>query len=180
MKDISRQLNCSVHKVVYWMNKYGIKRRSRSEATYLQANPFGDPFKIKSKLSSSDWFLFGLGLGIYLGEGNKKAKHSLRVGNTDPRVLKLFIKFLINICGLKEYRLSYSIVCFNDVDPSISKSYWAKQLGVLPEKFGKITSIPHQGKGTYKRKSQFGVCTVQANNVKLRNWFMNQMERIKI
>ena len=51
MQDISRQLNCSVHKVVYWMDKYDVKRRTRSEATYIKANPGGDPFKIKTKLS---------------------------------------------------------------------------------------------------------------------------------
>lgn len=180
MQDISRQLGCSVHKVVYWMDKYRIKRRTMSEATYLKANPRGDPFKIKLKLSPQDWFLFGLGVGIYLGEGNKMSKTALRVANTDPRILKLFIKFLLKICDLKKYRISYSIVCFNDVNPSTARSFWAKQLRVLPEKFGKITSIPHQGKGTYRRKSQFGVCTVQANNVKLRNWFINQMETIKI
>ena len=180
MQGISHQLNCSIHKVVYWMDKYGIKRRSLSEAIYLNANPDGDPFKIKLKLSLRDRFLFGLGIGIYLGEGNKMSKTSLRVANTDSRILKIVIKFLIKICGLKKHRISYSIVCFNDVDPSIARDYWAKQLEVLPEKFGKITIIPHQGKGTYRRKSRFGVCTVSANNVKLRNWFIDQMEIINI
>lgn len=180
MQDIGRQLNCSVHKVVYWMSKYGIKRRTMSEATYLKANPNGDPFKIKLKLLPQDWFLFGLGIGIYLGEGNKMSRCSLRVANTDTRILKLFIKFLLKICGLKKEKISYSLICFNDVDPSAARNFWAKQLRVSPDKFGKITSIPHQGKGTYRKKSQFGVCTVQANNVKLRNWFINQMETIKI
>lgn len=180
MRDISRQLNCSVHKVVYWMDKYGIKRRTMSEATYLKANPNGDPFKIRTKLSFSDWFLYGLGMGIYFGEGNKLSKTALRVANTDPRILKLFIKFLLKICGLKKHRLSYSIISFNDVDPIISRDFWAEQLGVPPDKFGKITVIPHQGSGTYRRKSQFGVCTVQANNVKLRNWLINQMDIIKV
>ena len=35
------------------MNKNNIKRRSRSEASYLKANPNGDPFKIKDNLTKA-------------------------------------------------------------------------------------------------------------------------------
>lgn len=87
MAEIASNLNCSVHKVVYWMDKYQIKRRSYSEAVYLKLNPNGDPFKIKQKLTSWDNFLLGLGIGIFLGEGNKVVHQSLRVANSDPYIL---------------------------------------------------------------------------------------------
>lgn len=41
MPEIAIKLQCSIHKVVYWMNKYGIKRRDRSEALYVKLNPKG-------------------------------------------------------------------------------------------------------------------------------------------
>ncbi len=44
MSGIAVNLQCSIHKVAYWMSKYGIKRRSRSEALYVKLNPKGDPF----------------------------------------------------------------------------------------------------------------------------------------
>ncbi|MBI4668658.1 MAG: hypothetical protein HY747_05655 [Elusimicrobia bacterium] len=47
MAGIAEKLNCSNHKVVWWMNRRNIKRRSRSEATYIKHNPDGDPFFIK-------------------------------------------------------------------------------------------------------------------------------------
>ena len=39
MKEISKKLNCSIHKVSYWMNNHKISRRTISEGVYIQHNP---------------------------------------------------------------------------------------------------------------------------------------------
>lgn len=176
MKEISYLLGCSPNKVVYWMRKYKIKRRSRSEAAYIKHNPKGNPFLIKSDLSSDEKLLYGLGIGIYWGEGNKKSRYASAVANTDPNILKIFTRFLLEICRLQTDKLRYSIVCFNDTDPEEARIYWAKKLEISPKKFGKIVQIPSQGKGTYKKKSQFGVCTISVSNTKLKAWMMEQIE----
>lgn len=84
MSDIANRLGVSANQVVYWMEKFGLDRRSRSEALYVKNNPDGDPFKIKMELNDYDKFLLGLGLGIFWGEGMKMSKSGVRVGNTDP------------------------------------------------------------------------------------------------
>ncbi len=101
MKQLADKLNCSEHKIVYWMDKYKINRRNRSDALYVRLNPAGDPFQIKTILTSEECKLYGLGLGIYWGEGEKNTKHQLRVANTDPDVIQVFAKFLTEICLLK-------------------------------------------------------------------------------
>jgi hypothetical protein len=179
MTDIAAHLHCSIHKVVYWMEKYDIKRRSHSEATYLKENPNGDPFTINKKLTFEEKYLYGVAIGIYLGEGNKTINHSLRITNTNPLILKLFLQFLATVCHFDKNRISVSIVCFNDSDPEASRAYWSHQLKISPAKFGKITQIPPQGKGTYKRKSQYGVCTVQANNTKLTALLREQINKLE-
>ena len=179
MSEIAQLMEYSLHKVAYWMGKYNIKRRSRSDASYIKHNPNGDPFKIKHSLTTNEKFLLGLGIGIYWGEGTKTSIHSLRVANTDPGILRSFKKFLIDICQLKIDKISYSIICFNDTEPETAREYWSQEMMILPEKFGKITQIPKQGKGTYKRKSKYGVCTLQASNIKLRSWVMSQIEKIR-
>ena len=175
MFQIAKHFGCSVHKVVYWMKKYDINRRSRSEAIYLFNNPNGDPFSIKNNLTEEEILLKGMGLGIYWGEGNKTSKNSLRVSNTDPYLIKTFRSFLRQICQVKESKIGYAIVCFNDSDPQKVKSYWSKELKISPEKFGKIVQVPPQGKGTYKRKSIYGVCTLRFNNTKLKRWLMDKI-----
>lgn len=178
LRNISLKLDCSIHKVTYWMNKYGIPRRSRSEAVYLMHNPNGDPFRIKQKLSNQDVLLLGIGIGIYLGEGNKIIRHSIRIANTDPQILTLFLRFLSEICGFRNDRISCSIVCFKDTNPELARAYWSNELQISPDRFGKITRIPSQGKGTYRKKSKFGVCTVQANNIRLTTWLRDQIQQL--
>jgi uncharacterized protein YjcR len=65
MAEIAKKIGCSINKIAYWMDKYKIKRRSNSEATYVKRNPNGDPFKIKNKLNLKEQRLQGLGIGIY-------------------------------------------------------------------------------------------------------------------
>jgi hypothetical protein len=93
------------------MDKYEIKRRTRSDTIYLKLNPFGDPFSIKQEMNLQEMFLLGLGLGIYWGEGEKALKHAIRVANSDPYVLISFSSFLKSICGVKEEKIIYSLVC---------------------------------------------------------------------
>jgi len=176
MAEIADTLQCSVHKVQYWMDKYNLKRRSRSVAQYRKLNPNGDPFSIKTELSKKQTFLHGLGLGIYMGEGEKVSKSGIRVANSDPYIIKLFREFLIDICQADIKKISYSLVCFNDTKPEAAAQFWSHALNIQNIDFGKIVSIPVRGKGTYKRKSFYGVCTVSFHNMKLKSWIMEQIK----
>lgn len=180
LSEVAKTLGTSVHKIRYWMNKYNLKTRSISEGAYLKANPDGDPFKIKDNFSKNEVFLLGLGIGIYWGEGTKSdGCSSLKVANSDPGIIRTFTAFLKSVCQLKTERFSYSIVCFNDTTRESARKYWSKELNIPPEKFGKITVIPKQGRGTYKKKSSYGVCTIQGNNVKLRRWVLDRIEKTR-
>jgi hypothetical protein len=67
MFEIAAKLKCSTHKIVYWMNKYNLQRRSLSDALYVKLNPNGDPFKIKKIINQDEKFLYGLGDRYLLG-----------------------------------------------------------------------------------------------------------------
>lgn len=176
--EISKELGCSVHKVMYWLEKAGVARRTPSEALYAKYNPQGDPFTIKSPKTHEDIFLYGLGLGLYWGEGNKACPSSVRLSNTDPDIILSFLRFLECLCGVKPEKIKYNIVCFNDSNPIQVGEYWAKILNVPIKKFGKIVQIPPQGKGTYKRKSQFGVCTICVYNTKFKQWMLKELRKL--
>lgn len=182
ISETAKILNISPSKTIYWMKKLNINRRNHSDAAYIKQNPLGDPFKIKglTKMNNSEMFLYGLGIGIYWGEGNKAPKcGSLRVTNSDPGLIRVFLKFIKKIFQLEDKRFSFSIVSFNDVDPEIARNYWSKELKISPERFGKITIIPTQGKGTYKKKSRYGVCTAQGNNIKLRKLIIDKIDELR-
>ncbi len=169
MQEIALELGCSVNKVVYWMDRYQIKRRTISDAIYNKHNPNGDPFDIKPIRNRSDAKLLGLGLGLYWGEGNKRNKYSVRLGNTDPALLNTFILFLTELCGVKRERLKFGLQIFSDTDPKVALDYWIQELNVRDSQFYKVTVTISGSVGTYRHKSSYGVVTVHFHNKKLRD-----------
>jgi hypothetical protein len=114
MMDISHALGCSHHKVVYWMKKHEIVRRSISDAIYKKANPAGDPFTFRSPQTLEDANLFGMGMGLYWGEGTKADTHSIRLGNSDPKLIETFISFLVRFFSVKRSKLKFGLQLFTD------------------------------------------------------------------
>ena len=179
MSEIALSLKCSIHKIVYWMNKYGIKKRNRSEALYRKLNPKGDPFKIKTEITPAEKLLYGLGLGIYWGEGEKISKGKVRVANTDPQLIRAFRRFLIEICSVDISRIHYYLICYKDSDLNKVRLHWSKILEIPNGKFGKIVQIIPRGKGTYRKKSQYGVCIIEVSNIKFKKWLMQKLGELR-
>lgn len=180
MKEIAETLNFSHHKVAYWMEKYKISRRSRSDATYTKRNPSGDPFLFQSPKTVKEGILFGLGLGIYWGEGTKADLGSVRVGNTDPDLLGVFIECLEKIYGIKREKIHFGLQIFSDTSPSDAVLFWSKKLNIKKSQFQKtIVVTPSRGRGTYKKKMRYGVLTVYVHNKKLRNALVQEIENLR-
>ena len=178
MMQISKQLGCSHHKVAYWMSGYKIKRRSISDAVYLRSNPGGDPFKIKEPETAEELILLGLGVGLYWGEGNKAHQNAIRLGNSDPELLKSYILFLTKLCGVKKESLKFDLQIFSDINANSALSYWTRQLNVKTEQFFKPRVTISGSIGTYKKKSKYGVVTIYFGNTKLRNIVVGQITEV--
>ena len=176
--EIADVFKCSEHKINYWIKKFGIPKRSMSDAMYAKHNPNGDPFKIKNIATIKDAELFGLGLGLYWGEGNKKSKNSIRLGNTDPKIIKTFLRFLINIFRIKKEKLRFGLQIFDDMNKKEMLKFWTNQLkefNMSREQFFKVIITPSRSLGTYKEKSKFGVMTVHFCNTKLKKLIDNML-----
>ena len=91
--DIAQRMGCSPNKVNYWLKKHNILKRSIADAIYVKNNPTGDPFAFQQPKDVHSALLYGLGLGLYWGEGAKRNKHTVKLGNTDPKLIKAFIRF---------------------------------------------------------------------------------------
>ena len=178
VSDIASELHCSQSKVTYWLHKYNITKRTISEAIYLKSNPDGDPFRVKKLKTKEDWFLYGLGLGLYWGEGTKSNKHTVRLGNTDPNLIKKFIKFLCGIYSIDTNKLHYGLQVFSDMDPLKAQQFWMKELSANQEQFQKVIVTPARGVGTYKNKTKHGVLTVHFNNKKLRDIIVDTVREL--
>ncbi len=175
--EIGKLLNCSEQKVHYWLAKFDIPKRSISDAIYARHNPNGDPFVWKTPKNPYEAELKGIGLGLYWGEGTKRNGTSLKLGNTDPRLIKKYIEFLRVICGVDAQKIRFSLQIFSDTNPQKAKAFWCKELAISPLQFSKkITITPSRGQGTYKNKNQTGVLIVYVHNKKLRDIICNILQ----
>lgn len=176
--EIADSLDCSENKVNYWLRKYKIPKRTVSEAIYVKNNPDGDPFSQKQLHKKEQFFLYGLGLGLYWGEGTKSNQHTVRLGNTDPRLVKKFLEFLVECFEIDERKLHFGLQIFSDMNPRKAKAFWIKKLGVSGSQFQKVIVTPARSVGTYRNKTEHGVLTVHFNNKKLRDIIIDEIEKL--
>ena len=83
------------------------------------------------RLSNRDLML--LGVGLYIGEG-AKTTDSIRIANSDPRVIRLGIRWLQAI-GLNLDNIGISLHIYPDNDPDESKRYWFIETGLNESNF---------------------------------------------
>ncbi len=178
MQQIADNFGCSLNKVDYWMRKHSIARRSRSDAIYVRHNPNGDPFTVKQQLTPSERELFGIGLGLYWGEGTKANPTSVRLGNSDPGIIRKFIEFLEQIYGVSREDMRFGMQLFTDCSFELAITHWTKALGVDKGQFYKPIRTISGSIGTYRRKNQYGVVTLYYNNKRLRDILVGQINNM--
>ncbi len=123
------------------------------------------PARIKENLSIEDEKLRLLGVMLYWAEGCK-GRGTVKFVNSDPDMIRLFLRFLREICGIWENRLKLLIHMYPDQDEDMLVEFWSNTTKVPRENFYK--SFTHVGKGgTYKRKSSYGTLTVNYSDKKL-------------
>ncbi len=176
---LARTLACSESKINYWIRKHGIQKRSISEAVYAKRNPHGDPFSAKIPSNPEEHFLLGLGVGLYWGEGNKKNISAVRLGNTDPDLIRAFVRFLERIYKVRKEKFRFGLQIFSDMEPTEVLSFWTRALKVSRSQFGKVIVTPARGVGNYKEKTKYGVVTVYVSNIKLRNLLIGEIEKLR-
>ena len=109
-------------------------------------------------LSQRDLFVGGFFL--YWAEGGKTKTGSLSLGNTDPSMLKVFIKWL-ELLGISKKDLKIKLHLYKDMDIKKEISFWQKELGVENRQFKKPYIKDSLLSGlTYKNGFGHGTCNV--------------------
>jgi len=111
--------------------------------------------------------LKAMALGLYLTEGNIRHKHSIKFSNSNPGIVKIFIKFLKIICGVPMDKIKASLIVYPDISIKESKDYWSKFLDLPVLQFTKTTVLNSRNNNSNKRHSSIGTATVYVHNSKL-------------
>lgn len=163
-KEISDKLGISLKQIYSSLRRQGIPRKNLWEQNRVLFLRKELTFSFKENLSPKERELMIAAVMIYYGEGAKTGS-TVDLVNSDPQVAKLFLKFLRNICNVKESKLRFYLYCFSDQDPYSLIQFWSAQLSVEPVQFTKphVRSTLNRG----KRTMPHGVIHVRYNDKKL-------------
>lgn len=101
--------------------------------------------------------LFIAGIVAYWGEGDKVSRYSVRIANSDPAMIRLFVCFLRGVCQIPLERIKAWVLIYPDLDGDECKRFWAESSGLSSHNFTKCIAI----KGRHKiSRLRYGVCNV--------------------
>ena len=108
--------------------------------------------------------IFLLGLFLYWGEGTKAANSSTQLTNTNPAMIKFFIKWL-ELLGVSRKDLRVKLHLYSDMNIKESVAFWSKELKISVGQFKKPYIKETKLKSiTYKNGFGKGTCCVIFEN----------------
>ncbi len=148
LKDLPYTPNEQVlYRIRRGQGTYGLQRRQMRINEISELNALGI-FEV-GKISKRD--LWMIGLGLWIGEGSKTMEQ-IRLVNSDPRVVYLFIRWLREICELQDENITIAMHLYPDSDELSSMKYWM-DVTKLPKKQFRKTQIDRR---LDKKRSKIG------------------------
>lgn len=126
--------------------------------------------------------MFALGLGLYWGEGTKTGRGRIELSNADPRVIQLFLHFLIETCKFPITNVHAHIGMYSHQTVNAAEEYWVNVTGIPRSQFSK-TSIQRSRSGKGERDAlpygtlNIAVYDTQAR-ITLEGWIQGVYKRI--
>ena len=147
------------------------KRQEKLDGVYSLAR------KDIGSLSKRELFLAGMFL--YWGEGTKAARDMVACTNTDPSMIKFFIKWFESL-GISRNLLKVKLHLYSDMDVKEKITFWSKELRIPVGNFrrpyikdSKFSAL------TYKNSFAQGTCSIIYGNTDLHNKIMMGLKYIR-
>lgn len=138
---------------------------------------YGIVAKEIGKLSKRDLFIAGLFL--YWGEGTKASRSVVAFTNTDPAMLKLFIKWL-ELIGIKKTVLKVKLHLYVDMNIKEKMNFWSKDLDIPLINFTKpYIKNSRFSSLTYRNSFGHGTCVICYANADLYNKIMMSLKYLR-
>jgi len=115
-----------------------------------------------------------LGIMAYWAEGSKTKDSLVQFVNTDPKLIKLALRWLRESCDVPERKIRCHLRVHPDTDRKKAEDYWSKVTKIPKERFSKTTiKISGSGGRGYNKISN-GIASVRVCDTnlfyKIRGW----------
>lgn len=102
---------------------------------------------------------------LYWAEGGKKGINSVDFANSDPNMIKMFLKFLRNIYNIKEDKLRVYLFSYPNQSTKLLINYWSSLTSIPVSQFSK-PYISSKG-GTIHDKMKHGLIHIRYHDKRL-------------
>jgi hypothetical protein len=166
---IAARLGVSIDAAYYFFRKYDLERRTRSEEQRVRFERKKPSFTKREINTPELKELAAIGSMLYWGEGSKgspeKPARIVDFANSDPDMIRIFLKFLRRIYCLDEKKFRIFLYAYSDQDSERLISFWSDITGIPKDQFTKPyirTDFSNKG-----RKMIYGLAHVRYGDKKL-------------
>jgi hypothetical protein len=185
-REIAQRLGISKGTVSYWLTgdeaSQAIKRmlterqlvwsRKHMATMAREASKRWEAWRATARADAARQFsalvrrpLFVSGITMYWGEGDSKLGNPLRLSNTDPRMIRLYVQFLRGILGVPKHKIRLALILYPDLNDTTCRKFWSITTSLPLACFLKTQYI--RGHHPTKRL-EHGICVVVVNSRQLK------------
>lgn len=134
------------------------KRDEREQRVYEQQRA-----KIGEVSSQTD---FVAGLMLYAAEGDKKNRSTIALANTDPTLIRFFIRWLHEHLAIPREKMRVELHLYESMDIEAEKAYWRDITGLSQDQFyrSQIRQL-RPNSFSYSESFRHGTCRVLTHGV---------------
>ncbi len=181
VREIADKLKVSIDSAYYFFRKNNIRRRNRAEAKNNSYEREKASFNLKNNLSIFDKQLKIAGVMLYWGEGSKwQGEKIVDFANSDTDMIKVFLRFLREVCGVNEEKLRVYLYCYANQNQESLISYWPKVTKISKKQFSK-PYVRKDHDSNKKGKMKYGLVHIRYADKKLlnliRTWIKENIEK---
>ncbi len=153
--------------------RFRVTMRERKEKNALDI--YAKQQKRLSKLSKNS--LFAAGLMLYAAEGGKRKKETIVIANTDPNIIRFFIKWLNDFLDIPKDKLRVQLHLYENMDIENEKKFWRTKLQLKESQFYKANiRALRKASFTYKESFRHGTCSLYAFSVEKKTELMMSLK----
>lgn len=148
-----QSLNKGEAKIERFRNTMRVKREKRFRESYSKY--------LKKFSQPSEESQFVAGLMLYLAEGSKKDDYHITLANTDPKVIKFFMRWANQFMDISRSSFRVQLHLYPNMDIDKEVTFWQKELGITREQFYKHQiRVLQKGSFSYRESFRHGTCSV--------------------